>query len=162
MVHLLCGFVGSGKTTLAKQLAANDRAVRFTLDDWMLRLFDLTPYEPEYGEKAERCKELIWDVAVQVLSVGVDVVLDWSQWSRAARRHWREQAASVGALAVLHYVDVPLDVAVEQVRRRNQQSRRGTHWIDPAEMRDFAEKFFEAPTRSEGMTVIIEEAAPER
>ncbi|MBZ2197071.1 AAA family ATPase [Occultella gossypii] len=38
-VHLLYGLAGSGKSTLARALAADGRAVRFTLDEWMLRLY---------------------------------------------------------------------------------------------------------------------------
>ena len=37
-VHLLCGLNGAGKTTLARSLEASLPAVRFSLDDWMLRL----------------------------------------------------------------------------------------------------------------------------
>ena len=36
-VHLLCGLPGAGKTTLARQLEAGLPAVRFSLDERMLR-----------------------------------------------------------------------------------------------------------------------------
>lgn len=37
-VHLLYGLAGSGKSTLARELCADGAGVRFTLDEWMLRL----------------------------------------------------------------------------------------------------------------------------
>lgn len=37
-LHLLYGLSGSGKSTLARTLQAQGPAVRFTLDEWMLRL----------------------------------------------------------------------------------------------------------------------------
>ena len=50
----------------------------------MLRLYQLRYDNPHYPARAETCKDLIWDTARQVLRAGVDVVLDWNQWSRAA------------------------------------------------------------------------------
>lgn len=41
VVHAICGLVCAGKTTLAKELASELDGVRFTLDEWMLRLFGL-------------------------------------------------------------------------------------------------------------------------
>jgi predicted kinase len=37
------GFLGSGKTTLAKRLELQHSAVRFTPDEWMARLFGEDP-----------------------------------------------------------------------------------------------------------------------
>jgi hypothetical protein len=45
-VHLLCGLNGAGKTTLARKLEASLPAVRFNLDDWMLRLYPGLHYAP--------------------------------------------------------------------------------------------------------------------
>ena len=37
-IHLLCGLVAAGKTTLAEQLAQALPAVRLSRDEWMIRL----------------------------------------------------------------------------------------------------------------------------
>ena len=81
-VHLLAGLNGAGKTTCARRLEADLPAVRFTLDEWMLRLHELRYDDPTYPELAESCKSLTWDTVLQVLRARVDVVLDWNQWSR--------------------------------------------------------------------------------
>jgi hypothetical protein len=65
--------------------------VRFTLDEWMLRLHEPRHDDPTYPELAESCKSLIWDT-LQVLRARVDVVLDWNQWSRKRRREWATRA----------------------------------------------------------------------
>lgn len=164
-VHLLCGYVGSGKTTLARELAARHAAVRFTLDEWMLALHpELAPYDEDYGDRAARCQDVIWGLARQVLALGHDVVLDWSQWSAERRRRWADRAEEAGATTVVHFLDVPLETAITRVTARNRTVETGTetetgadvHRIDPDEMRRFAETFFEPPHESEGITILRE------
>jgi hypothetical protein len=107
-VHLLAGLKWAGKTTYARRLEADLPAVRFTLDEWMLRLHELRYDDPTYPELAESCKSLIWDTAQQVLRARVDVVLDWNQWSRKRRREWATRATQARFEPVLHYIRVPL------------------------------------------------------
>jgi predicted kinase len=158
-VHLLCGLPGSGKTTVARRLEAERRAVRFTLDEWMLALFDLTPYDDAYGARAERVRELIWRTAGGVLALGHDVVLDWSFWSRAAREAARQRAEALGANVLLHYVDVPLAVAEERLGERNARTTSGVHRIDLDDLRRFAAEVFEAPGAEEAVPIVLEAEA---
>ena len=143
-VHLLCGLPGAGKTTLARQLEAGLPAVRFSLDEWMLRLYpDLHFASGNYGELAETCKLLIWDTARQALNVGTDVVLDWNQWSRERRAVWAGRAEAAGAAVVVHYVRTPLETSIERAAVRaagssrvRTGSRRQTSGIWPGSSRN--------------------------
>jgi predicted kinase len=103
-VHLLAGLNGAGKTTHARRLERECPAVRFTLDEWMLRLYQRRYDDPEYPDLADRCRGLIWTTAQQVLSTGIDVVLDWNLWSRSRRQIWRDKVESAGHHPVLHYL----------------------------------------------------------
>jgi len=47
-VHLLCGLPGAGKTAYAYSLEAELPAVRFSLDEWMLRLYPWSYDDPRY------------------------------------------------------------------------------------------------------------------
>ena len=51
-VHLLCGKVGSGKTTFARRLEQNG-AVRYSVDDWMLRLYGAHMPRQEFDARLE-------------------------------------------------------------------------------------------------------------
>ncbi|TNC16089.1 hypothetical protein FF100_02150 [Methylobacterium terricola] len=53
--HLLFGFLGSGKTTLARDLEQRHRAVRFTPDVWMARLFGEDPPADSLSERRLAC-----------------------------------------------------------------------------------------------------------
>ena len=156
IVHLLCGLPASGKTTLARRLEQERRAVRFTLDEWMLSLFDLAPSDNAYGPQADRVKELIWRMVERVLALGHDVVLDWSQWNVGAREEARRRAAALGAEAVLHYIEVPLAVAEQRLAERNMTAPAGAHLLDLDEARRFTRDLFEPPTPAEAVAIVVE------
>jgi predicted kinase len=153
-VHLLCGLNGAGKTTLARELASHIPAARFTLDEWMLRLYGLRYDDREYVARLRGCQDLIWDTALQVLRLGRDVVLDWNQWSRARRAEWRDRAELAGYAVVVHYVDVPLKLAIERMQVRNTGHLDDAHTIDEAGVRHLA-SIFEPPTNAEGMKIVL-------
>jgi len=148
-VHLLAGLNGAGKTTLARQLQAWLPAVRFSLDEWMLRLHGLGYDHPRYPSLVGGCQELIWDTALQVLAGGNHVVLDWNQWSRQRRRVWRDKAVAAGYQPVLHHVRAPLAVAIARAEARRSPF---CHVLDPAGIAHL-ETIFEAPSANEGLTI---------
>lgn len=148
-VHLLCGLVGAGKTTYAKQLAVSLPAVRFSLDEWMLRLHGLAYDEPEYALRVDDCKALIWDTAVQVLRLGNDVVLDWNQWNRERRAYWKSKAEAAGVEGALHFLDVALEVAITRATQRESPS---SHPMVADAVRHAA-SIFEPPAKNEGLEI---------
>jgi predicted kinase len=154
-VHLLCGLPAAGKSTYARRLAAELPAVRFTLDEWMIRLYGLSYDDPAYPVRSEACQALIWDVAVQILGVGRDVVLDWNQWSRECRTTWRDRASELGYQVLLHQLDVPIEKAIAQALARTPETDRTTsHVIDAAGVRHLA-AIFEAPSADEGIPIYV-------
>ncbi len=152
--HLLCGYNGAGKTSLARELEAAG-VVRFSLDEWMLRLYPTVRFDAdEYGPLAEACRKLIWDVAVQVLRAGLDVVLDWNQWDRSRRAMWRDAALAEGFAVVLHHVDVDEDVAVRRATQRAAAGTAGSHALTGDDIRHLA-GLFERPAPDEGIPIIV-------
>jgi predicted kinase len=86
-IILLCGLPGSGKTTLATQLARDRPALRLGEDDWMVQLF--ASADGHGDAEREAIKQVQWEIATQVARFGVDVVLDWGYWSRQERDDYR-------------------------------------------------------------------------
>lgn len=148
-VHLLCGYNGAGKTTYAKRFAEETMAIRLSLDEWMIRLYPKIPYDADgYGPLAEACKELIWDLAQQSLRLGTDVVLDWNQWSRVRRATWREKAHDAGFSVLLHFIDVPVETAVQRAQDRATQHDPHSHSLKPGDVQNLA-RIFEKPSTGE-------------
>jgi len=118
-LHLLHGYIGSGKTTFARTLERNLGAVRFTLDEWMVTLYGVDPPAEQYAEYDARVRTVMERQWTRLLTIGVDVVLDFGFWTRAGRDEMRAKATALGVPCVLYRLEVPEDVARARVRRRN-------------------------------------------
>ena len=137
---IVCGLPGSGKTTHAKQVEQELRAVRFCPDDWMdalgIGLWD--------GESRGRIEKLQWKLAREMLTLGHNVVIEWGTWARSERDALRCGARAVGAAVELDFIDAPVEVLLERIRRRNRESPP----ITLEDVRKWAETF-ERPSAEE-------------
>ena len=113
-LHLVHGIPGSGKTTFARQLEQQTHAVRFSPDEWMVKLHGTNPPEPLFRSQHERIMDLIWEHAGRVLRAECDVVMDGGFWSRASRDDARRRAAELKVPCRLYAL--PTDIG--EARRR--------------------------------------------
>jgi predicted kinase len=111
---IVSGLPGAGKTTLAKQIAAERPAVRFSPDDWLAAL----GHGIWDGEARERIEQLQKLVASDVLRSGASVVIEWGTWAREERDILRDLARSLGARAELMILDPPVETLYERVTLR--------------------------------------------
>lgn len=129
--HLVFGFLGSGKTTLAKRLELRHSAVRFTPDEWMARLFGEDPPANTFQDKAVAIFDIMQPIWVRCLSLGLDVVLDYGFWSRSERDRVRSAVANIGADSMLWAVSCSDDEARKRIALRNEAAHRSLY-IAPA------------------------------
>ena len=114
---LTCGLPGSGKTVLARQLAADRGAVRLTQDEWLFALGS-TPWD---GPTREKVDQQLWRLAQEILRLGLSVVLDFGLWARVERDEMRAVAHGLGVGVELHYLDVPTDELWRRIAARNAE-----------------------------------------
>jgi predicted kinase len=117
--HLIHGFLGVGKTTLARQLEQKIRAIRFSHDEWMTRLYGDDPPAESFPELCRRVSELLDQVWPRCLELDVDVVLDFGFWARPERDAFRAKIAAVGAQARLYRVTCSEAEAWRRIEKRN-------------------------------------------
>lgn len=128
--------------------------MRFTLDEWMIRLHPGLAYDSEeYGAHVGEVRELIWSVAEQVLRAGTDVVLDWNCWSVERRRWATQRAGEVGAPVTLHRLDVPVATASARVRARTRAGADLAHPVTRQDIEHLA-TLLEEPTAQEGFEIV--------
>ena len=90
----------------------------------------------------------LWDLAVQVLALGLDVILEYGFWSRREREDFRRRAAALGVRSELHFTAAPEEELLRRLANRNVQLPPGTFWIDEARLRGWFE-LFEPPDSEE-------------
>ena len=141
---LTCGLPGSGKTTLAWQLAADRGAVRLTKDEWLWALGS-TPWDEATRERVEA---ELWRLAQEILRLGLSVVVDFGLWTRAERDEMRLVARGLGVGVELHHLDTPVDELWTRLEARNADPPWARHPIRRADLDEWL-RVFEAPDDAE-------------
>lgn len=139
--HLTHGFAGAGKTTFARRLECEIDAVRFTHDEWMHRLYGHTPPQADFFKLYDQVNALIWDCALRLLELGVDVILDQGFWSRKARDEARQRLDKADAEHVLYYIRTPEEVMRKRVASRSHDTPLDSLWINEPAFQDFKNRF---------------------
>lgn len=149
---MICGLPGSGKTTLARRIERERRAPRLCPDEWIDRLLahvgDDAHAEKELHRLREPVEALQWELAVRLLRLGLDVILEWGFWSRRERRHYRALAGAEGAGVELIYLDVQREALWARLERRNAELPPGAFRVSREEL-DLWWSQFEPPGEDE-------------
>jgi predicted kinase len=141
---LVCGLPGSGKTTLAKQLARRVPAVRFCPDEWM---HDLEiDYYDEQGRV--RLEQRLWRLSQELLELGQSVILENGFWAREERDELRLGARTLGVAVELHYLEASVDELWRRLEIRNEHAVAGTVPVTREDLDNWAQQF-EAPDAAE-------------
>ena len=153
MLHMVCGKIGAGKSTLAQRLAQAPATVLISEDAWLDALYPGEIRElPDYVRTSGRLKKAMADHVGALLAAGVSVVLDFPA-NTASNRAWaRGIFERAGAAHTLHFLDVPDAVCKARLHARNAS---GEHPFETTEAQfDLITSHFAAPSHEEGFHVV--------
>ncbi|WP_204113034.1 AAA family ATPase [Shimia biformata] len=152
-LHVVCGKIASGKSSLCRELGQEPGAIILSEDDMLAGL-----YGPEmrsiadYVTFSERLEQVVGPHVVGVLMAGVTVVLDFQANTRVRRVWARDVADQAGVPLVVHHLDVPDEICKARLAARNAS---GDHPFAPTEAQfDAIVRHFQPPADEEGLDVI--------
>ena len=152
-VHVLCGKIGAGKSTMAKRLAAETGGMVIAEDHWLSTLYpgeiaDLA----DYVRSSERLRAAIAPLIVEMVVRGQAVILDFPGNTVTSRAWMKALADAAGVTATLHFLDPPDEVCRARMHARNASGDH-PYQVDDATFDQFTAHFV-APTAGEGFAIV--------
>jgi predicted kinase len=153
-LHLLCGKIAAGKSTLAKRLAARPHTVLISEDLWNATLFpDEIKTIDDYRRYSSRVRDAMGPHVVSLLKAGLSVVLDFQANTLAVRAWMRTLIDESDAAHELHVLDVPDETCKRRLRERNAAGEHPYRASD-ADF-DLFTRHFAPPMPDEGFNVVV-------
>lgn len=150
-IHLIYGKLCSGKTTLARELAQQEKGILLSCDELMLTLFPEDGLGAEYDAISSRAKEYLWKKVFELNDIGVNVILDWGCWSRASRDEAVSRCRMRNVSVVRHLIDISDAEWRRRIEQRNQAIQQGKtqdYPVDEGLYRKFLSRY-EPPSADE-------------
>jgi predicted kinase len=155
----ICGKMAAGKSTLSKELAAQEDAVHMAQDDLLGALYpgefiDLAAFV----NYATRLQGVLTPHIVALLTKGVSVVLDFPANTKRQRAWFRQLIESSGSDHELHFIVASDELCKRQLKQRSQELGlpQGAKWTTDADFEEVT-AYFDPPAVGEGFTVIRHE-----
>jgi predicted kinase len=158
-LYCICGKIASGKSTLARKLAAEHAATLICEDEWLVRLEAEIASFDDFRKHARRLRAALGPHVVQLLRLGVSVVLDVPANTPTDRAWFRSLFEAANAAHELHYIEAPDDLCKSRLRVRNETKPEGLYWGHVPEAKfDPITRYLVPPSEEEGFTVLRHDA----
>ena len=155
-LHMLCGKIAAGKSTLAAELGESASTVVIAEDVWLHALFaDQMTSLADFMRCSALLRAIMGPHITALLNAGVSVVLDFQANTVESRAWMRGLVEATGAAHQMHVLMVPDAVCLARLRARNAA---GDHPFAATE-----EQFHRVtshlvlPTPDEGFEVVVHE-----
>lgn len=152
-LHLLCGKIASGKSTLCAQLSSLPNTIVISEDSWLASLYgEQMQTVTDYVNYSGKLKQALAPHLVSLLKNGLSVVLDFPANTLATRQWMKTLVEYSGADNRLHFLDVPDEICRERLRARNTS---GIHDFAATDSQfDLITRYFVTPGEEEGFNIV--------
>ncbi|MGC4767983.1 ATP-binding protein [Micromonospora sp. DT44] len=131
-LFLTVGLPCTGKTTAARRIEVEQKALRLTKDEWVKALYG-AENPPAASDVIEG---RLVEIGLRALELGNNVVIDFGLWSRDERSALRQAAADLGAKVELRYFEL---TPAEKRERLDQRQADAPHTTWPMSAEELAE-----------------------
>ncbi len=152
-LHLLCGKIASGKSTLSAKLGNSPGTIIVSEDQWLAVLYANELHTvADYVQCSLKLKSAMKPHLVSLLKAGLSVVLDFPANTRTHREWMMSIIKESGASHCLHFLRVSDEICKDRLRARNAE---GTHDFAATDQQfEVITRYFSAPTPDEGFDVM--------
>ncbi|MEB7279256.1 ATP-binding protein [Enterobacter asburiae] len=153
VLHLLCGKIASGKSTLSAKLGSSPGTVIVSEDHWLASLFANEMQSiSDYVQYSLRLRNAMKPHLVSLLKAGLSVVLDFPANTKTNREWMMSIIKESGASNQLHYLKVSDEVCKSRLRVRNAE---GEHEFSASDQQfEIITHYFSEPTADEGFNIV--------
>jgi len=154
ILHMVCGKVASGKSTLMARLVNSQRMVLISEDVWIARLYPEEIHTlADYVRCAGRLKTVLTEHIQSLLSAGISVVLDFPFNTPNARAWGHSLFLAAGCEHRLHYLDVSDEICKSRLKARNASGEHPFQTSD--DEYELITRYFVPPAPSEGFNIVV-------
>jgi len=152
-LHFMCGKMAAGKSTYARRLANQEKAVLISEDLWLSRLFpeEIQTFQ-DYLTRSARLKRVVGEHVTSLLNDGISVVLDFPGNTKGQRAWFRSMYKGIEAEHCLHYLARSNAECLVQLKKRNKERPEGAKLTTPEEFM-MVTGYFEEPGQEEGFNI---------
>lgn len=143
-LFLTVGLPGTGKTTEARRIALEEKALRLTKDEWVKALYG--PTNPPAA--SDVIEGRLIEVGLRALELGINVVIDFGLWGRDERSALRQAGADLGAVVEMRYFELPPAEQRRRLDRRHADEPHTTWHMSDEELAEWA-AIISIPTQGE-------------
>lgn len=143
-LFLTVGLPGTGKTTAARRIETEHRALRLTKDGWVKALYG----RDNPATATAVIEGRLIQIGMRALELGINVVVDYGLWTRNERSALRQAAADIGAAVVICYFELMPAEHRERLEKRLAEVPHETWPMSDQELTEWAAKF-QIPTSGE-------------
>ncbi|RDH80693.1 MAG: cell division protein ZipA [endosymbiont of Galathealinum brachiosum] len=152
-LHLMCGKMASGKSTLAVTLARDNNAILIIEDEWLTKLYpDEIHTINDYIKYSIRLQNVITPHVSLLLNQGISVVLDFPANTKKQRNWLLSLSKSTKVSHLLHYVVASDEKCKAQLKKRNKNNPDQIAFTSEEEF-DTINQYFQPPYESEKLNI---------
>ncbi len=151
-IHLIHGFIGFGKTTIAKRLEKEFPAIRFTHDELMIQTYGRNP-EDFSQERFDIIDKIIKEKTIEEIKKGNNIILDYGFWEKDTRKKYYDWAKKITPDVLFHAVQCDISLAKKRALERTKKHSE-EFYIDEDIFNDRLKRF-EPMTQEEGFPVVF-------